>query len=137
VLDTNVWVSAMIWGGSPASIIGSAEADRIRIVVSEEIVREISRILAYPRLREIYEGAGITREELMEAVLRIGKMVEVKTRINLVTEDPDDNKFLECAIDGHADYIVSGDEHLLKIKVYKGIRILSVKQFLELQAHHS
>lgn len=127
----------MIWGGSPASIIGSAEADRIRIVVSEEIVREISRILAYPRLREIYEGAGITREELMEAVLRIGKMVEVKTRINLVTEDPDDNKFLECAIDGHADYIVSGDEHLLKIKVYKGIRILSVKQFLELQAHHS
>jgi len=132
VLDTNVWISAMIWGGVPASIIRAAEDNRILIVISKEIVQEISRTLAYPRLREIYEGAGISRAELMEIVLRIGKIVEVKTKVNVVQEDPADDKFLACALDGDADYVISGDEHLLRIDDYRGIRILSVRQFIRL-----
>ncbi len=132
VLDTNVWVSAMVWGGSPAKIIKASEEGRILIMMSEEVIEEVSRILAYDRLRKIYEEAGVSRETLIGTMLRIGKLVGVETRLNLIREDSSDNKFLECAVDGDADYVVSGDEHLLKIGRYKGIRILSVTQFLKL-----
>ena len=132
VLDTNVWVSAIIWGGPPAIIIRAAEDERILIIVSEAIVEEIVHILDYHRLREIYEEAGLKREELVEAILRISRVVEVKTGLNIVQEDSSDNKFLECAMDGGADYVVSGDDHLLRIGHYQRIRIVSVKQFLEI-----
>jgi len=122
----------MIWGGLPAGIIKAAEDNSVLIIVSEEIIQEINRTLAYPRLRRIYEEAGISREQLIEAVIRIGKLVNVKTKVNIVHEDPADNKFLECALDGNAGYVVSGDEHLLRIERYRRIRILSVKQFLKL-----
>lgn len=132
VLDTNIWVSAMVWGGSPASIIKAAEDNRIDIVVSEEIVREIGRTLAYPRLREVYECVNVKREELIEAVLRIAIIVEVKAEVDVIHEGSADNKFLECALDGNADYVVSGDEHLLRIKHYGRMQVISVRQFLKL-----
>ncbi len=132
VLDTNVWVSAIIWGGLPASIIKAAENGKVLIIVSEEILQEISKTLAYLRLREIYEEIGVTREELMEAVLRVGKLVKVGTRLNIVPEDPADNKFVECAVDGDTDYVVSGDVHLLGLEHYQRIRMLSVRRFCEL-----
>jgi len=122
----------MIWGGSPANIIKAAEEGRISIIASEQIVREMNQTLAYPRLREIYEGAGIGRDELIEAVLRVAKMVEVTKKIELIQEDPADNKFLECALDGKADYIVSGDSHLLRIGQYQRIQIHTVRQFTKL-----
>lgn len=122
----------MIWGGSPAKILKAAEEGRITVFISEEVIEEISRTLAYHRLREIYEGAGVSREELVETVLRIGKIVEVKTRLDVIREDPSDNKFLECAVESNANYIVTGDTHLLKIKNYKKTKIISVKQFTKL-----
>jgi len=122
----------MIWGGLPAEIVEAGEDSRISIILSEEIVGEIARTLAYPRLREIYEGAGVSREGLVETVLRIGQLVEVTSKVNVIQEDPADDKFLECALDGHADYVVSGDDHLLKIEHYQRLRILSVRQFLKL-----
>jgi putative PIN family toxin of toxin-antitoxin system len=122
----------MIWGGLPAKIVEKAEDKTILIIVSEEIIREISRTLSYPRLREIFGSVDISREELLEAVLRIGKVVDVKTRANVVHEDPTDNKFLECALDGDADYVVSSNEHLLKMKCYQKIRIVPVRKFLKL-----
>jgi putative PIN family toxin of toxin-antitoxin system len=132
VLDTNVWVSAMIWGGLPAEVISAAENKRICIITSEAIIEEINQTLAYPRLRRVYEDAGVNRQELIEAALRIGKLVEVKTKVNVVHEDPADNKFLECAFDGKADFLVTGDEHLLRIGHYKATRIVSVRQFLRI-----
>src|SRR3989304_8720918 len=132
VLDTNVWVSAMIWGGSPARIVKAAEEGKVCIITSEEIVNEISRTLAYPRLKRVYEDAGISQQQMITAVLQITKLLDVKTKIHVVAEDPADDKFLECAVDSKADYIVSGDEHLLKIGTYKRTRIVSVRQFLKI-----
>jgi uncharacterized protein len=132
VLDTNVWVSAMIWGGSPARIIKAAEEGKVCIITSEEIINEINRTLAYPRLKRIYEEAGISQQQMIEAVLQVTKLVEVKTKIHAVREDPADDKFLECAVDSKADYIVSGDDHLLKMGGYERTRIVSVRQFLKI-----
>jgi putative PIN family toxin of toxin-antitoxin system len=137
VLDTNVWVSAMIWGGLPAEVIKAAENKKILIITSEEIIKEVNQTLAYPKLKRIYEKAGVTRQELVEAALRIGKLTEVKTKVNVVHEDAADNKFLECALDSKADFLVTGDEHLLKIERYKKTRVVSVKQFLKIIKEHN
>jgi putative PIN family toxin of toxin-antitoxin system len=100
-------------------------------MVSEEIVGEISQTLAYPRLRQVYANSGATRQELIETVLQIGKLLEVTKRLNVIREDPADNKFIECAAAGEADYLVSGDKHLLKIDRYQKTRILPVREFLK------
>ena len=65
-------------------------------------------------------------------MLRISQLVEVKRRVDLIQEDPADDRFLECSLDGRADYVVSGDDHLLKIGRYQRIRIPSVRQFFKL-----
>ena len=122
----------MVWGGPPAEVISAAANKRICIIMSEDIIDEISQTLAYPRLRRVYEDAGVNRQELIEVVLRVSRLVEVKTKVNVVHEDPADNKFLECAFDGKADFLVTGDEHLLRIEHYKRTRILTVREFLRI-----
>jgi putative PIN family toxin of toxin-antitoxin system len=131
VLDTNVWISAFLWGGKPAEIIKAAEQNRVVIFVSEEIVAEISRVLAYPKIRSIYQAVELSRETLIQTVLRIAKFVKVTKKLDVVREHSADNKFVECALAAGADYIVSGDKHLLKVGCYKKTQIVSVKEFLK------
>jgi putative PIN family toxin of toxin-antitoxin system len=130
VLDVNVWVSALLWGGKPAEIIKAAEDGKVAIVASEAIVGEISQVLNYPKLRKVYQAAGLRHKDLVEAVLKVVRFVEVSKRVSVVVEHPADDKFIECALAAGADYIVSGDRHLLKIGGYKKTRILSVSEFL-------
>ena len=132
VLDANVWVSALLWGGKPAEIIEAAENRKITIILSEEIVRELSQVLAYPKLKKVYKAEGLSQEDLMEAVLKIGKFVKIAKKVNVVEEHPADDKFIECALAAGAEYIVSGDKHLLKIVNYKKIQILAVNEFLRI-----
>ncbi len=122
----------MIWGGLPAKIIKAAEEGKVCIITSEEIVNEINRTLAYPRLKRVYEGAHISQHHLMQAVLHIAKLVEARSEIQVVREDQEDDKFIECSVDGKADFIVSGDDHLLKIGSYEKTRIVSVRQMLDI-----
>ena len=132
VLDTNVWISAMIWGGEPAEIILAVEKGQIRVVVSEEIVEEISRTLDYHRLREVYESVNVNRQQLVETVLLIGKLVQVGSKVEVVEADPSDNKILDCALTSKADFIVSGDKHLLRLKKFRNTQILTVAEFAKL-----
>jgi putative PIN family toxin of toxin-antitoxin system len=131
VLDTNVWISAFLLGGKPVEIIKAAEQKSVFIFASEEIVAEISRVLTYPKIRSIYEAAELKRETLIETVMRTAKFVEITGKLNVVKEHSADNKFVECALAAGADYIVSGDKHLLKVACYKKTHIVSVKEFLK------
>jgi putative PIN family toxin of toxin-antitoxin system len=131
VLDTNVWVSALLWGGKPAAVIKAAEEGKVGVFASEEIIGEISQVLAYPKLAKICQAEGLLHEELIEAVLKVVKFVEVTTKVNVVMEHPADDKFIECALATRADYIVSGDKHLLKVGSYKKTQIVTVNKFLE------
>lgn len=132
VLDSNVWISALIWGGKPAEIIKAAENGKVCIVISEEIVEEISQVLNYPKLKKVYEAEGLPHQELIEAVVKVGKFVQVTRKVKVVLEHPADDKFIDCALAAKAAYIVSGDKHLLKIGSYRKIPILSVSKFLSL-----
>lgn len=86
VLDTNVWISALLWGEKPAAIIKAAEDRKMCIVTSEEIVGEISQVLNYPKLKKIYQAQGLLHEELIEAVLKICKFVKVTKKLKVVLE---------------------------------------------------
>jgi uncharacterized protein len=131
VLDTNIWISALLWGGKPSEIVDAAKEHRVAIFVSEEIVAETSRVLNYPKLR-IYEAKGLTHENVMSWVLRTGKMATILGKVKVVQEHPADDKFIECALAADADYIISGDKHLLRIANYKKIRVLSANDFLQI-----
>ncbi len=120
----------MLWGGKPAEVVKAAEQGRARLFVSEAIVVEISQVLNYPKLRRVYEAEGLCHEELIEAVLKVARFVEVTDRVKVVLEHPADDKFLECALEAKAGFVVSGDKHLLKVSTYKKIHIVSVNEFL-------
>jgi len=132
VLDTNVWVSALLWGGKPAEIIKAAEQYRVSILTSEEIVTEVNQVLTYPKLKKTYRAEGLRSEDLIETVLKIAKFVKVTKKLNVVKEHPVDDKFIECAFAAGADYIVSGDKHLLKVACYKKTQIVPVNEFLQI-----
>lgn len=120
----------MLWGGKPAAIIKAAEDRKVSILTSEEIIMEISHVLTYPKLKNVYQAEGLRREDLIETVLRIGKFVKVAKKANVVREHPADDKFLGCALAAGADYVISGDKHLLKVACYRKTKILTVHEFL-------
>lgn len=131
VLDVNVWVSALLWGGKPAQVVELAQDNQLDIFVSEAIIAELSQVLLYPRIVKVYKDDRLRAGDLIAAVLKIVKFVEVKQTVKVVLEHPADDKFIDCALAAGAAYVISGDKHLLKLGSYKKIRVLSVKDFLE------
>ena len=133
VLDANVLVSAVLSAkGAPAEIVAHWQEGKIELVVSETMLRELDRVLHYPRIRSRY----VLPEALVQrflGLLRAGAvLVEPEEELNVIDQDPSDNRYLECAVAGHAAYVVSGDDHLLAVGEYRGIRILPPREFLVL-----
>jgi uncharacterized protein len=122
----------LLWGGKPAEIIKSAEAQNVSIFLSEEIVAEIIQVLAYPKIKNFYKTLGLQSADLIEAVLKIAKFVKVTKKLHVVEEHCADDKFIECAQSAIADYIISGDKHLLKVACYKKTKIVSVSEFIQI-----
>ena len=122
----------MLWGGKPAKIIKAAEIGKFSIFISEEIVMEINRVLTYDKIAKIYRVEGLPREQLVEMVLKIAKFIKVAKQINAVFAHPAEDKVIECAVAAKADYIVSGDKHLLELTSHKKTKILAVSEFLSI-----
>ena len=133
VLDTNVFVSALINPrGKPAQILNYVFENKVRLFTSPSIIEELERVLSYPKLVKRH---GLEKQELKKFVsdlLSILSLVEGKKAIEVIAEDPADNNYLSCALDAKADFIVSGDIHLLNLREYEGIQIITPAQFLEM-----
>ena len=131
VADTNVVVSRYVAPrGVVVRILERWQQNAFDLLVSEAILAEYQRVLAYPRLRARH---GLSDEEIsvvIEDFREIGLLIEPEVSLSVVEDDPDDGKFLECAVAGGAEYIVTGDPHLLNLKQYQGIQILSPAAFL-------
>ncbi|MBU4190624.1 MAG: putative toxin-antitoxin system toxin component, PIN family [Candidatus Thermoplasmatota archaeon] len=126
VIDTNVFISSFITYGKSRKVLDKVFAGKIRLLTSPAILLEFEEVLSR-------EKFGLTRTQVQRIVsllIHSSEVIESKTKIILITEDPDDNKLLECAIDGRAKYIITGDKHLLKIRKYKNIRIVNPNSFL-------
>ena len=133
VLDSNVFVSALINPrGKPAQILNYVFESKVRLFTSPSIIEELERVLSYPKLVKRH---GLEKQELKKFVsdlLSILSLVEGNKAIEVIAEDPADNNYLSCAVDAKADFIVSGDIHLLNLREYEGIQIITPAQFLEM-----
>jgi len=126
VIDTNVYISAIFWGGKPRQIVDMGRDSRISVFTSLDIEREIADKLAVK--------FHLAKEEINRIMLDFGTFtipVMPTKKISFIKDDPDDNKFLECGIACQANYIVSGDSHLQRAKEFEGIKILNPSNFLE------
>lgn len=131
VIDTNIVVSYSISGrGAAAQIIRKWHQEQFEVLVSEPILAEYERALGYERVRIRHRMTNEKIHTLVNQFRRFAIMVEPSETLKVVVDDPDDNKFLECAAAGAGAYVVSSDPHLLTVKHYHGIQILSPITFL-------
>lgn len=128
VLDTNVLISAVIGNGKPRHLLKAILDGRCVLVTSDVILNEMAGVLSRPK----FKMNGREVHDVMSALVFSSDVRRVKSRFRIVREDPDDDAIINTAYDGQADYIVSGDDDLLKIRVFEGIRIISVAEMLNL-----
>jgi uncharacterized protein len=133
VFDTNVLISALITAGKPKLLFQKAVNKQIHLITSKSILTEFSEVAQDPRIRKYAEREDIIA--FLEVIDKVAQVVKVKSRFKAIKEDPDDDVMLRTACDGKADFIVSGDKHLLSLGTFRGIRILTVNQALALLDH--
>jgi uncharacterized protein len=127
VIDTNVLVSALLFGGVPGKLISLWKERVVQPKASKEIIEEYIRVLAYPKFELSEEEINFL---LYSEILPYFEVLRVKAGPFLVSEDASDDKFIHCALAAGAKVILSGDRHLLKLSRYRQIQILSPSEFL-------
>lgn len=127
VLDTNVFVSAIGWKGASREIFKDCIEGNLELFISTEIFDEIKRVLNYPKFKFSQDEI----DEFLDQILEAGNLVETKVKVEIIKDDPSDNKFLECALTVDADYIISRDPHILRIKEFEGIKIISPEDYMK------
>jgi uncharacterized protein len=127
VIDTNIFISGILTEGSPYSVIRAwKRGKKYQLFITEEIISEILKVMK--RLKVDTNIIADWNKLLQENAT----LVRPARKINVVTEDTSDNKFLECAVECNADYIVTGDQHLKKLRKFDNIPIVTPSQFLNI-----
>ncbi len=122
VVDANLFASALIKPDSnPGKMLHMVKQNQVELVLSPPIIREIKRILLYPKIAKYHCKSAHQLDAYFEDILIFAWMVEGKGVVDVIEADPTDNKYLACAHEGEADYIVFGDHHLLDLGTYEGI----------------
>ena len=126
VIDTNVLVSGVFFGGFPRKILSSVVSQKITACATAEIINEYQEIVQ----EMIDRKQGHIDKAILTPLINAMEIIEPITHVE-ICHDPDDNKFLGCAKDSQALYIVSGDKDLLVIEEYENIQIMTAKEFYE------
>lgn len=132
VLDNNIFISGIFWQGPPHEIIKLAERDKIKIFSTLEILEELFNVLQREKFKPLFEEGETNVGEVFRRVLELVEISPTRKKVDVVKEDPFDNNFLACALTSQAYFIVSGDKHLLKLREFQGISIISPKDFLKI-----
>ena len=127
VLDTNVLISAILFGGKPRQILEKAIRGEIRLCISEPILEELKGVLQ----RSKFDYSPEMIQVILTELTGIADFVNPSKTIDVVLEDPEDNRILECAVEAEANYIITGDFHLLKLSRYRNIEVVNAVAFLE------
>lgn len=130
VADTNIAVSGLLWGGKPRQLLQLAANQQLTILSTDRLLDELLDVVSRPRFHQRLLAA---RTNAIDLVADYRFLVEVVTSAEIkptVLADPDDDAVIACALGGKADYIVSGDDHLLSLKLHQGIPILTVHEIL-------
>lgn len=133
VLDVGMYVSATIRAdGHPAQVLTAWRDDKFELYTSIPILDDLRRVLAYPRICKRHQWSD---EEIDLFVVSLGMAAHLtpgELEVSVVKDDPTDDKIFACAEEGQVDYVVSSDEHLIKIGSFKSISIVTPRQFLEI-----
>jgi uncharacterized protein len=124
VPDTNILISAIIWGGNPARLIEAGIRGKIELFLSPEIIAETLGVL---------KRKGFNEERLSEAqeyITAATTLVHPTVKLDVVKDDPKDNHIIDAAVAAGADAIITGDKDLLRMKEYQGIKMMQVAEFL-------
>ncbi len=133
VLDANVYVSALLQpNGPPGQIVERFLSEgAFELILSPAIVEEVLHTLGYPKIRKAIRGT-IKPEPWFEDLVVLADLVGGHTDLSGACEDPDDDKYLAAAVDGRADFVVTGDQSFLGLETYEGIQMVTPRAFLEI-----
>ena len=132
VVDTNLFISGLFAKDTVSARLQDLWINQdFDLVTSIEIIKEVSRVLYYPRIQERFKPKEDTIRRFFRLIFRKAIIAKDIYRTDRVVDDPTDNKFLACALEKKADYIVSRDPHLRNIKHYHGIQIIDATAFIE------
>lgn len=130
VLDTNIIIAALLWKGTPHQLLSLITEGRASCFSSAALLGELARSLQYPKFAQRIGERRLTPQALVERYTRLARLVVPADIDPTVAGDPDDDHVLACALAAQADLIVSGDSHLLNLKAYQGIPIVTAAEAL-------
>jgi len=131
VADTNVVVSALLWGGSPRAILTAAREQRVALYTSAPLIAELEDVLGRAKLLRRFTAIGRTPADLLDRYLALARYVSATPLAEPLSRDPDDDQVIACALAARADLIVSGDRDLLDLGQAHGIPILDASSAAE------
>ncbi len=133
VIDTNTVISGFLWGSYPRQIIDLVRTQEITVYTSSFLLQELSEVLSRPKFyQRIQTVIEETPESLVNNYRNLVKIVEIYQVEKFVINDPDDDQVLACAISANANYIISGDQDLLTLKIYQNIPIVTAREFMKI-----
>jgi len=130
VLDTNVLVSALIKRGKPRELIFKIIEGKAQLFLSKSILEEFAKVAYDPKITRYVGEKDLI--DFLKIIGSLAKLVKIRSKFKVISQDPSDDIVLRTAFDGKVDYIVSGDEHLLSLLEFRKIRIVSVSEMLDL-----
>ena len=129
VLDTNILISSLLFKGTLSRIVDLWKDGKILPVISRETFHEFKTVLEYPKFKLT---KGETKAIIEEEILPFFEIVEITNTVSGICKDPDDDKFIACALSASADFIVSGDKDLCDVVTHKSIKIISASHLLKI-----
>lgn len=127
VVDTNVLISGVFFGGMPSRILEAWRDGSFEIVVSPEILEEYRRVGEKLAAR----FAGVSLEPFLALLVMTAEVIEAPALPEQVSRDPEDDKFIACAVAGGCELVISGDKDLLEVSGFRGLKIVTPREFLE------
>jgi putative PIN family toxin of toxin-antitoxin system len=125
VFDTNIWISGLLWRGKPYQCLLLARAKLVQAAYCPSMTAELSQ-----KLRHVFGFSENHIQAVLYDLRRAAEKVEITGNLRIIADDPDDDKFVECALVAGAALIVSGDHHLLNLGEYQGIHVITAAEFV-------
>ena len=130
VADTNTVVSGLLWHGPPRQVLDAARAGTLQLYTTAVLLAELDEVLQRPKFAQRLTLAGVTTHALVLGYAALARLIEPAVIVPVVEEDPDDDAVLACAVAAQAEAIVSGDSHLLDLKEYEKIPVVTAAQLV-------
>ena len=131
-LDTNILVSGAFWTGDSFQILDMIDKGKLKHVSSKEIINEYHKVISSDKIIDKIRDKKLIILKVVQKVIINSKIVEPSVKLDIVKDDPNDNKVLECAKEGKVDYVITNDGHLLKLKEFEDIKIVTPTDFLRI-----